>query len=367
VTEVSELTAESAEEYTQSLSQVFAGSYRQILWAQQNGIPKALGLTTEEWVSKRLGGYVKMQIPDRRKAVVKLSNEGLSNPKIAEVLGVTKETVRRDKNPGTNVPPKQASSTTAAANEQASGTNVPTESDDTPAPPDIEAEAKTKTRKQRDLKAEAKREDKATREAKVTNVPPPDLREGKLKQALSDVKDVDLVFTDPPYPREYLSAWTELADWAAGALKPGALLVAYSGQYHLPEVIARLSSRLDYQWLGWLSTTGPQVAVHQRPIMSGGKPLLVFSNGELKEPFRSRRFFDSVDSEKRTRELHTWEQAEGPAAYYIEALTERGELVVDPFLGSGTFAYVASTLGRRVIGCDVDPVALATAKQRFAK
>lgn len=361
MSEVSELTAESAEEYTQSLSQVFAGSYRQILWAQQNGIPKALGLTTEEWVNKRLGGYVKMQVPDRRKAVAELQKKGLSSRKVAEVLGVTNATVARDA-AVTNVTPRSEDPTEHAVSEGTAVTNVTRENNS--APTDLEAEAKTKTRKQRDLKAEAKREDKATREAKVTNVPPPDLREGRLKQALADVKDVDLVFTDPPYPREYLSAWTELADWAAGALKPGALLVAYSGQYHLPEVMARLSSRLDYQWLGWLSTTGPQVAVHQRPIMSGGKPLLVFSNGELKEPFRSRRFFDSVDSEKRTRELHTWEQAEGPAAYYIEALTERGELVVDPFLGSGTFAHVATKLGRRVIGSDADPTALATAKQR---
>lgn len=354
---MSDLTAESAEEFTQSLSQVFAGSYRQVLWAQQEGVPKALGLTTEQWVTERLGGYVKMQVPDRRKAVAELTKEGLSTRQIGDVLGVAKDTVRRDKSPGANAPPDGKNTTVSTKAEQPPGAD---------APPDHEAETKTKTRKQRDLKAVAKREDKAAREAKVVEVPAPDLREGKLKQALADVTDVDLVFTDPPYPKEYLSAWTDLADWAAGALKPGALLVAYSGQYHLPEVMARLARRLDYQWLGWLATTGPQVAVHQRPIMSGGKPMLIFSNGPMTEPFRSRRFFDSIDSEGRTRELHKWEQAEGPAAYYIEALTERGELVVDPFLGSGTFAWVASKLGRRVIGCDIDPAALDTAKRRLA-
>lgn len=353
---MSELTAESAEEFTQSLSQVFAGSYRQILWAQQEGIPAALGLTTEEWVNKHLGGYVKMQVPDRRKAVAKLTREGLSTRQIGAVLGVDQSTVVKDK-ADENPSPDAGKSSKGAGSES--------KADENPSP-DLASEAKTKTRKQRDRKAAAKRKDREQREASVEEVPPPDLRQGKLKQALADVTDVDLIFTDPPYPREHLSAWTDLADWAVGALKSGALLVAYSGQYHLPEVIERLSRRLDYQWLGWLATTGPQVAVHQRPIMSGGKPLLIFSNGPLTEPFRSRRFFDSIDSEGRTRKRHTWEQAEGPAAYYIETLTERGELVADPFLGSGTFASVAWRLGRRVVGCDADPVAFDMSRERLA-
>ena len=353
---ISNLSAESAEEFTQSLSQVFAGSYRQILWAQQEGVPQALGLTTEQWVNDRLGGYVRMQVPDRRKAVAELSKEGLSTRKIGEVLGVSKDTVHDDQRATVGNP-------TPKAKKVAKKADPPVEN---PTPPDLTATAKTQTRKQRENKAAAKRQDKARREAAVVEVPAAEIREGKLKQALADVADVDLVFTDPPYPREFLSAWSDLADWAVGALKPGALLVAYSGQYHLPDVMERLSRRLDYQWLGWLATRGQHVAVHQRPIMSGGKPLLIFSNGPLTEPFRSRRFFDSIGSEGRTRELHTWEQAEGPAAYYIEALTERGELVVDPFLGSGTFAHVAQKLGRRFIGCDADPQAITTTRARLA-
>ena len=347
-----------AEEYTQALSQNFAGSYRLVLWAQQQGVPEALGLSTEEWVSERLGGYVKMQVPDRRKAVAELTKEGLSTRQIGEVLGESKSTVNADQHAVQN---RTADPATAPSDE---APEEPTVQNRTA--PDFEAESKTKARKQRDLKAEAKRQDRAAREAEVGVVPEPDIRHGSLSEALSDVSDVDLIFTDPPYPREYLSAWGELASWARRALKPGALLVAYSGQYHLPDVMARLGEQLTYQWLGWLATTGPQVAVHQRPVMSGGKPLLIYSNGKLAEPYRSRRFFDSTNSEGRTRERHTWEQAEGPAAYYIEALTERGELVADPFLGSGTFAAVAHRLGRRFVGCDADDAAVTSTRERLA-
>lgn len=49
------ISAEDAEEYTSSLAQIHAGSWRQILWADRQGIPEALGMTTEAWVRERLG------------------------------------------------------------------------------------------------------------------------------------------------------------------------------------------------------------------------------------------------------------------------------------------------------------------------
>lgn len=214
----------------------------------------------------------------------------------------------------------------------------------------------------RDETALVKREERDEREADVTDVPDPDLRLGNFADVLADVRDVDLVFTDPPYPGKFLPVWSDLSRWAATALKPGRMVVAYSGQYHLPEVIRRLSEHLTYVWTGWIATPGPNVSVHRRPIMSGGKVLLFFSKGE---PQLSRRVVDTIGSEYRTRDLHTWEQEQSPAAYYIDALTERGELVVEPFLGAGTFAFVAAKLGRRVVGAELDPVAFETAKSRM--
>jgi protein gp37 len=93
---MTEWTREDAEEWTQSLEQVSAGAWRQIALAQRLGVPKALGLTTEQWVKDRIGGYVKMSIPARREAVAELAAEGQSNREIAKVLGVDETTVRRD-------------------------------------------------------------------------------------------------------------------------------------------------------------------------------------------------------------------------------------------------------------------------------
>jgi hypothetical protein len=90
------MNKEDAEEFTQSLGQIISGSWRQIALAQRLGVPKALGLTTTQWVHEHLGGYVRMNIAERRAAVQELIANGHSNVVIGEVLGVAESTVRND-------------------------------------------------------------------------------------------------------------------------------------------------------------------------------------------------------------------------------------------------------------------------------
>lgn len=85
-----------AEEFTQSLGQIVGGSWRQIALAKKLGVPKALGLSTEQWVRERLGGYIRLSVEDRREAVKELASSGESNVAIASVLGVNEISVRRD-------------------------------------------------------------------------------------------------------------------------------------------------------------------------------------------------------------------------------------------------------------------------------
>ncbi len=94
------MNKDDAEEYTQSLGQIVSGSWRQIALAKRLGVPKALGLSTEQWVNDRLGGYVRMNVEDRREAVKELAGEGFSGREIGAVLGVDESTVREDKAAG---------------------------------------------------------------------------------------------------------------------------------------------------------------------------------------------------------------------------------------------------------------------------
>lgn len=90
------MKAEDAEEFTQSLGQLVAGSWRQIALAKRLGVPKALGMEVDDWVQKRLGGYVKMSIAERREAVAELAADGMKEREIAAVIGASQSTVHRD-------------------------------------------------------------------------------------------------------------------------------------------------------------------------------------------------------------------------------------------------------------------------------
>jgi transcriptional regulator with XRE-family HTH domain len=91
------MTPDDAEEYTQALGQVMAGGWRQIALAGRLGVPETLGFdSTRDWVEERLGGYVRMSIPERREAARELEAEGLQGQEIADVLGVDPATVSRD-------------------------------------------------------------------------------------------------------------------------------------------------------------------------------------------------------------------------------------------------------------------------------
>lgn len=93
------INADDAEEYTQALGQVVAGGWRQIALGERLGVPEALGLSTREWVEQRLGGYVRLSIPERRDAAKELAAEGMTEREVADVLGTSQPTVHRDLQP----------------------------------------------------------------------------------------------------------------------------------------------------------------------------------------------------------------------------------------------------------------------------
>ena len=51
----------------------------------------------------------------------------------------------------------------------------------------------------------------------------------------------------------------------------------------------------------------------------------------------------------------------------IMAFSEKGDIVLDPFVGSGTTAVAAQELGRRFIGIELDPVYAAKAEERVRR
>ncbi len=107
---MAEMTPADAEEYTQALGQVMAGGWRQIALGRRLGVPPALGLTVQQWVDDRLGGYVRLSMEERKEAAKELTKpveeggEGLSLREAAAIVGLSKNTVARAKEEEAPVP-----------------------------------------------------------------------------------------------------------------------------------------------------------------------------------------------------------------------------------------------------------------------
>lgn len=193
-----------------------------------------------------------------------------------------------------------------------------------------------------------------------------------LAEADLEPGTADLVFTDPPYPVEFVECWTELGDLAVEALKPGGFLLAYTGQYTMLEAIDRLrDAGLTFFWCHAVIHDGAFFRMNATHVQVGWKPVLVFRNGPGDLPNWHKDIVTDGSKEKSATTLGnkfdggTWQQSEAEAAYWISELSKPDDLVVDPFVGGGTTPAVCKQLGRRFVGCDIDEKAVQVTRERL--
>ncbi|HEX3640138.1 MAG TPA: ParB N-terminal domain-containing protein [Ktedonobacteraceae bacterium] len=175
-------------------------------------------------------------------------------------------------------------------------------------------------------------------------------------------ESIDYIITDPPYPREFLSVYDDLAAFAAYALKPGGSLIAMVGQSYLPEIMEKLGKRMSYQWmLSYLTPGGQSPQLWQRNVNTFWKPLLWYVKGEY-----TGQWIGDVcksDVNQNDKRFHKWGQSESGMADIIERFTETGQLICDPFVGGGTTAIVAMEMERQFVGCDIDKTCIVTIEE----
>jgi len=174
-------------------------------------------------------------------------------------------------------------------------------------------------------------------------------------------ESVNLIFTDPPYAREYIPLYEDIAKVASRVLVPGGSLLVYAGHYALPEIFKLMCPHLTYWWIICSYQQGPNA--FNRGIYIKWKPILWF----VKQPFQALSAIPDVLKPSLEKEHHDWQQSLKDAEFIIEKLTLPGDTIFDPLCGSGTTGVAAVKLGRRFIGFDSDESALLTAKQRISE
>jgi ParB-like chromosome segregation protein Spo0J len=177
-----------------------------------------------------------------------------------------------------------------------------------------------------------------------------------------DDQSVDMIFTDPPYAEDALPLWEALGKFAQKVLKPGGVLLSYSGQMFIPEIHATLGKHLEYFWTFAIRHTGGNTFVRNLNIQQAYKPIVAY----CKPPFTPNweTFCDMV-SGGREKDAHDWQQAVEEAHYYIKHVCPKGGTICDPMMGSGTSILAGMSLGLDCKGIEIDTTAYATAKKKI--
>lgn len=224
---------------------------------------------------------------------------------------------------------------------------------------------------------------------------------------------VDLIFADPPFnwnraydkwddamtEAEYLAFTYEWLSLCIGALRPGGALWINIPDDWAAEIVCFLKGRLPQKppspmmlenWCIWHYRFGQNATerfinskVHALYFVKPGRKHTWNASEILEESDRASIYFDPRTQSKKdgmppgmrvpmdvwygkfwgrvqgnNKERRNYHDNQLPEVYLervLRACTNPGDLVIDPFLGSGTTGVLAAALGRRFIGCEFSP------------
>ena len=192
------------------------------------------------------------------------------------------------------------------------------------------------------------------------------LYQGDFREVSLELDDnsIDMIFTDPPYiTDDSLELYEGLSELGNRVLKDGGSCLCYVTQAMLHKVLNVMSSNLDYYWIISIKHGGNN-GRHGRGVFVEWKPMLWFVKGKRK---RSDFVADFVFSEDSGKTFHDWEQSIKEADYYISHLTNIGDTILDPMMGSGTTGVSALGLNRDFIGIEKEKRTFDIAQARISE
>lgn len=224
-----------------------------------------------------------------------------------------------------------------------------------------------------EVKKRHKKEDEEKRTAERLADPPEDdgsIWHGSIAKYRKQVKrdSLDAIFTDPPYPRQYLPVWQDLARFAARNLKPGGLLLAITGHLILPDILDRLreETELVYRWTGALVWRKSRTNIHAAKVSNGWKPFVAFQRTGGHPDFYSEDTYQAGAYTPQTQADHEWGQDQALMNDVAKEWLRPGWKVCDPFVGAGSLLVAAKSRGCFVTGCDIEEGHVLTTREKLA-
>jgi len=226
--------------------------------------------------------------------------------------------------------------------------------------------------------------------------------------AISEMKkmrseSVDLIVTDPPYNlskdygnnsdklvfEEYLAFSREWLTESKRVLKPNGTIYIFMGMRYISYIYCILEQELNMNFVSWITWYYTQGIGKTKGFSPRHDDILMFSKGKnyifnLDDVRVPQKYYRSVNNMRGANPGNVWEfshmhycnynrqkhptqKPEGLFERMILASSCPGDLVLDPFIGSGTASRVCQNTGRNFIGIDINPDYIEMSKDRLAQ
>ena len=175
-------------------------------------------------------------------------------------------------------------------------------------------------------------------------------------EVIPTLKAFDVIVTDPPYPNNSSIFSEMIASWFSA--------------YEILKVTGKPMV------IFWDTLTQPCQAIpnsrhvfHKSNGYNAGKweAINIYLGDDVRREslVLSYPTIAGTDWERAIMESHPTAKPIKLMKWLIEKYTKYNEIVFDPFMGSGTTGVAALQLGRKFIGCEIDPSYFAIAEKRI--
>ena len=203
---------------------------------------------------------------------------------------------------------------------------------------------------------------------------------GDCREVLPTIGPVDHVITDPPYGDEthngartggdgsvVLVDFQSTTSWAIRrifeSIKVKRWVVASMDWRHIADLDKSPPDNLEFIRFGiWIKPNGA-------PQFTGDRPATGWEAVAILHPKGKKKWNDggypAIWNYNKVNSLHPTGKPLELLLDWVQQFTDPGELILDPFMGSGTTGVACKELNRNFIGIEIDPKYFEIAKQRI--
>ena len=214
---------------------------------------------------------------------------------------------------------------------------------------------------------------------------------------------VDLIVTDPPYnlSKNYgvtsdnmkFDSYLQFSEmWLSEAkrvLKPTGTIYLFMGMRYISYIYSILEKKLNLNFVSWITWYYTQGVGKTKGYSPRHDDILMFSKSKnytfnLDDIRIPQKYYRSINNMRGAnpgnvwqfshvhfcsgnRQKHPTQKPEGLIERMVLASSNEGDIVLDPFIGSGTTARVCQQLKRNIIGFDNNPEYIEMSKSRLSQ